>query len=76
MKSRPRALQPGSFLLATTQVLPIRNISYKLFPQNQLLATEVSKYDSRVILEALHNCIAHQDYQLRLASSSLNASID
>lgn len=52
------------FLLTTTQVLHrIRNIGYKLFPQNQLLATEVSKYDTRVILEALHNCIAHQDYQ-------------
>ena len=51
------------FLLTTTQVLHcIRNIGYKLFPQNQLLATEVSKYDTRVILEALHNCIAHQDY--------------
>jgi len=54
------------FLLSTTQVLHrIRNIGYKLFPQNQLLATEVSKYDTRVILEALHNCIAHQDYQMR-----------
>lgn len=54
------------FLLSTTEVLHrIRNIRYKLFPQNQLLATEVSKYDTRVILEALHNCIAHQDYQLR-----------
>lgn len=54
------------FLLTTTQVLHrIRNLSYKLFPQNQLLATEVSKYDTRVILEALHNCIAHQDYQLK-----------
>lgn len=54
------------FLLSTTQVLHrIRNVGYKLFPQNQLLATEVSKYDTRVILEALHNCIAHQDYQLR-----------
>lgn len=53
-------------LLSTTKVLHrIRNIGYKLFPQNQLLATEVSKYDTRVILEALHNCIAHQDYQLR-----------
>ncbi|MFA6013978.1 MAG: RNA-binding domain-containing protein [Gallionellaceae bacterium] len=53
-------------LLTTTQVLHrIRNIGYKLFPQNQLLATEVSKYDTRVILEALHNCIAHQDYQLQ-----------
>ncbi len=54
------------FLLTTTQVLHrIRNIGYKLFPQNQLLAIEVSKYDTRVILEALHNCIAHQDYTLR-----------
>lgn len=54
------------FLLTTTQVLHrIRNIGYKLFPKNQLLATEVSKYDTRVILEALHNCIAHQDYQLQ-----------
>ncbi len=51
------------FLLSTTSVLHrIRNIAFKLFPQNQLLATEVSKYDTRVILEALHNCIAHQDY--------------
>ena len=54
------------FLLATTQVLHrIRNIGYKLFPEHQLLATEVSKYDTRVILEALHNCIVHQDYLLR-----------
>ena len=54
------------FLLTTTQVLHrIRNLDYKLFPQNQLLATVVSKYDTRVILEALHNCIAHQDYRLR-----------
>ncbi|MDA8096482.1 MAG: putative DNA binding domain-containing protein [Clostridia bacterium] len=53
------------FLLATTAVLRrIRNIKYKIFPDNQLLATEVNKYDTRVILEALHNCIAHQDYTL------------
>lgn len=51
------------FLLNTTQVLHrIRNIKHKLFPANQLLATEVMKYDTRVILEALHNCLAHQDY--------------
>lgn len=53
------------FLLATTALLHrIRNIKYKIFPDNQLLATEVNKYDTRVILEALHNCIAHQDYTL------------
>lgn len=51
------------FLLTTTQVLQrIRNIKQRLFPANQLLATEVLKYDQRVILEALHNCLAHQDY--------------
>lgn len=51
------------FLLNTTAVYKqIRNIKQKLFPKNQLLATEVMKYDSRVILEALHNCLAHQDY--------------
>lgn len=51
------------FLLATTGVLRrIRNIKYKIFPDNYLLAAEVDKYETRVILEALHNCIAHQDY--------------
>lgn len=51
------------FLLTTTQVLQrIRNIKQRLFPANQLLATEVLKYDARVILEALHNCLSHQDY--------------
>jgi ATP-dependent DNA helicase RecG len=40
----------------------IRNVKYKFFPDNQLLSTEVNKYDTKVILEALNNCIAHQDY--------------
>ncbi len=53
------------FLISTTEVLKrIRNIKYKFFPDNELLATEVNKYETRVILEALHNCIAHQDYSL------------
>lgn len=42
----------------------IRNTKYKFFPNNQLIATEVLKYDPEVILEALNNCIAHQDYSL------------
>lgn len=51
------------FLLNTTEVQRrIRNIKYKIFPDNYLLAAEVNKYETRVILEALHNCIAHQDY--------------
>jgi ATP-dependent DNA helicase RecG len=40
----------------------IRNVKYKFFTDNQLVAAEVMKYDSEVILEALNNCIAHQDY--------------
>jgi len=52
-------------LMSTTKVLNrIRNVKYKFFPDHELLATEVNKYDTRVILEALHNCIAHQDYSL------------
>jgi len=52
-------------LLNTTKILQkIRNVKYKFFPDNQLLATTVDKYDTRSILEALHNCIAHQDYSL------------
>jgi ATP-dependent DNA helicase RecG len=43
-------------------LLKIRNVKYKFFPDNQLVATEVMKYDPEVILEALNNCIAHQDY--------------
>lgn len=52
------------FLLTTTQVLQrIRNPNIKLFPATRLLAEEMPKYDTRVILEALHNCVAHQDYE-------------
>ncbi len=52
-------------LLNTTKILnQIRNVKYKFFPNNELLATTVNKYDTRSILEAMHNCIAHQDYSL------------
>lgn len=52
-------------LLAVNDVLSrVRNVKYKFFPSNQLIATEVLKYDPEVILEALNNCIAHQNYQL------------
>jgi len=51
------------FLLTTTGVLRrIRNPNIKLFPANQLIATEMPRYDTQVVLESLHNCIAHQDY--------------
>ena len=51
------------FLLSTTEVLhKIRNYPFKIFPNNRLLPSEGMKYDTESILEALHNCIAHQDY--------------
>ena len=51
------------FLLSTTRVLErIRNYRIKIFPRNTLIPAEVWKYDTKTILEALHNCIAHQDY--------------
>lgn len=51
------------FLLNTTRLYQrIRNIQLRLLPQNELIPVEVSKYDQKIVLEALHNCIAHQDY--------------
>jgi len=51
------------FLLNTSLLYQkIRNIQLRILPEDQLLAVEVSKYDQKVVLEALHNCIAHQDY--------------
>jgi ATP-dependent DNA helicase RecG len=54
------------FLLTTTQVMQrIRNVQIRFYPDHELLATTVNKYDTKSILEAIHNCIAHQDYSLR-----------
>ena len=51
------------FLLATTQLYrKIRNIQLRVLPDGSLLPVELAKYDQNIILEALHNCIAHQDY--------------
>lgn len=43
----------------------IRNVKYKILPENILIPIELDKYEQWVILEALNNCIAHQDYSLR-----------
>jgi ATP-dependent DNA helicase RecG len=53
------------FLLSTKKFLQkIRNYQYKFFPDNQLLSVSVNKYETKVILEAMNNAIAHQDYSL------------
>jgi ATP-dependent DNA helicase RecG len=51
------------FLLSTSRLYQrIRNIQLRLLPEDELLPIEVSKYDQKIVLEALHNCIVHQDY--------------
>ena len=51
------------FLLNTTALAKrIRNVQLRLLPPNELIYREINKYDERSLLEALYNCIAHQDY--------------
>ena len=42
----------------------IRNLTYRYMGDDTLFPTEIPQYDNWVIREALHNCIAHQDYSL------------
>ncbi len=54
------------FLLNTTELYnKIRNYQIRILPNDALLPVEVAKYDQAIVLEALHNCIAHQDYNRR-----------
>ena len=54
------------FILNSDAVLSkIRNLKYRYLPDNTLFPTELFQYESYVIREALHNCIAHQDYELK-----------
>lgn len=51
------------FLLTSSELYrKIRNIQVRILPEDQLVAVEIAKYDRKIVLEALHNCIAHQDY--------------
>jgi ATP-dependent DNA helicase RecG len=52
------------FLLETSRLFQrIRNYRLSLLPPGQLIPVDVQKYDQAIVLEALHNCIAHQDYR-------------
>ena len=54
------------FLLAGERILArIRNLTVRELPGGTLFPIEMTQYDPWVIREALHNCIAHQDYGLR-----------
>jgi len=51
------------FLLATTWLYrQIRNVEIPIQPEGQMGQVRLAKYDEAIVLEALHNCIAHQDY--------------
>lgn len=51
------------FLLAIENVFKrIRNVKFRIQAFHRLLPDEIDKYDPKIILEALNNCIAHQDY--------------
>lgn len=51
------------FIKTTSKLLGrIRNYRFKIYPLDSLIPAEIWKYDTESILEALHNCIAHQDY--------------
>lgn len=53
------------FLKSTQEILNnIRNYRFKIYPRNAMIPIEVWKYDTKSILEALHNCIAHQQYEM------------
>lgn len=53
---------PPFFLNTSLLYQRIRNIRLTLLPPGQMIPLELAKYDQRIVLEALHNCIAHQDY--------------
>ena len=51
------------FLLGSSELYrKIRNVQIRILPEDQLVAVEMAKYDQKIVMEALHNCIAHQDY--------------
>jgi ATP-dependent DNA helicase RecG len=51
------------FLIAIEMVFSrIRNVKFRIQASTRLLPEEIDKYDSTIVLEALNNCIAHQDY--------------
>ncbi len=53
------------FILNTDEcLLKIRNLKYRYLPDATLFPEEILTYEPWVIREALHNCIAHQDYKL------------
>lgn len=42
----------------------IRNLNYRYLQDGSIFPEEVSQFDPYIIREALHNCVAHQDYTM------------
>ncbi|MDR1443223.1 MAG: putative DNA binding domain-containing protein [Bifidobacteriaceae bacterium] len=52
------------FLLATTALFArIRNVQLRLVQPGALMQVDVWKYDERIVLEAIHNALGHQDFR-------------
>jgi len=56
---------PPLILNVEKLVAKIRNNKNRYLPSGMLFPIDITQYDPWVIREALHNCIAHQDYELR-----------
>ncbi|PIW85971.1 MAG: transcriptional regulator [Nitrospirae bacterium CG_4_8_14_3_um_filter_50_41] len=53
------------FILSVDRVLArIRNLTIRQLPGGTLFPIEIPQYEPWVLREAIHNCIAHQDYSL------------
>ena len=51
------------FIITVEEVFAkIRNLKYRYLPDGTLFPLEYLRYEPFVIREAVHNCIAHQDY--------------
>lgn len=53
------------FILSADKVLArVRNLTLRVLPDGTLFPQEIGQYEPWVIREAMHNAIAHQDYEL------------
>lgn len=53
---------PPAILWADNLARKVRNLTLRALPSGTLFPIELLQYDAWVLREAIHNCIAHQDY--------------
>jgi len=53
---------PPAILWAEKLSGKVRNLTVRALPSGTLFPVELLQYDAWVLREALHNCVAHQDY--------------